>query len=119
MFEKLLEQKGVKTAEVARSTGLNPTVFTDWKKGKSNPKIDKLQKIAEYFGVTVDYLVSGKESMFSDEAAKMANDIRRDYPIVDEVYEKYKQLSEIRKEMIKEQIEFAYEMEKEKRKKMD
>jgi SOS-response transcriptional repressor LexA len=55
-FKKLIEEKGIKTAEVARQTGIHPSMFTDWKKGKSSPKIDKLQKIADYFGVRLEYL---------------------------------------------------------------
>lgn len=55
-FKKLIEEKGIKTAEVARQTGIHPSMFTDWEKGKSSPKIDKLQKIADYFGVRLEYL---------------------------------------------------------------
>ena len=35
-------------------------LFTDWKKGKSSPKFDKLSKIAEYLNVPVSYFVDGK-----------------------------------------------------------
>ena len=34
--------------------------MTDWKKGRSAPKVDKLQKIADYFGVSVDYLLGNE-----------------------------------------------------------
>ena len=54
---KLLNDKGVKPADVSRATGLPSSLFSEWKKGKSNPKIDKLQKIADYFGVTLEYLM--------------------------------------------------------------
>lgn len=62
IFEQLLRQYGCKAADVARATGINQTVFSEWKKGKSNPKTDKLQLIADYFGKSVDYLITGKES---------------------------------------------------------
>lgn len=61
IFLDLLYNHGVRPADVARATGIHPSVFTDWKKGKSVPKHDKMQKIADYFGVTVDYLM-GNES---------------------------------------------------------
>lgn len=35
--------------------------LSDWKNGKSTPKQDKLMKIADYFGVTVEYLMTGEE----------------------------------------------------------
>ena len=61
IFSALLYNYGVRPADVARATGIHPSVFTDWKKGKSSPKLDKMQKIADYFGVSVDFLM-GKES---------------------------------------------------------
>ena len=62
IFQKLLNEKGVKTSDVARATGISNMTFSDWKRGKSVPKIDKLQKIADYFGITVEYLMTGKNS---------------------------------------------------------
>jgi len=59
IFLKLLEKKGVTVYKVSKSTGIAGSTFTDWKNGRSTPKQDKLQKIADYFGVTVDYLMNG------------------------------------------------------------
>lgn len=61
IFVKLLEQHGVTAYKVSKATGIAGSTFTDWKTGRSVPKQDKLQKIADYFGVTVDYLMTGKE----------------------------------------------------------
>lgn len=60
IFQKLLNEKGVKTSDVARATGISNMTFSDWKRGKCVPKIDKLQKIADYFGVTVEYIMTGQ-----------------------------------------------------------
>ena len=62
IFQKLLNEKGVKTSDVARATGISNMTFSDWKRGKCVPNIDKLQKIADYFGVTVEYIMTGKNS---------------------------------------------------------
>lgn len=84
MYERylaLLEKKGVKTADVAKATGIHPSTFSDWKKGKSTPKAEKLQKIADYFGVPIDYFLSGKnfdqqkEYYVNEEAARIAQRI--------------------------------------------
>ena len=56
-FKKLLERDKKTTYRVAVETGLSPTLFSDWKRGKSNPKVDKLMILAEYFGVPLDYFV--------------------------------------------------------------
>ena len=52
-FAWLLKEKGVKAIDVSRATGIHSAVFSEWKKGKSEPKIDKLIKIANYFNVPV------------------------------------------------------------------
>ena len=57
---KLRDSRGVKDSDVVKATGITKSTFSDWKSGRSNPKQDKLQKIADYFGVTVDYLLTGK-----------------------------------------------------------
>lgn len=46
--------------KVAKATGISTGSMTDWKKGRSAPKVDKLQKIADYFGVSVDYLLGNE-----------------------------------------------------------
>lgn len=64
MYERylqLLEENNMKNADVARATKIHPSTFSDWKKGKSSPKIDKLQKIADYFDVQVDWLSGDSE----------------------------------------------------------
>lgn len=75
-FSELLQRKNVKAADVSRGTGIKQTVFSEWKKGKSTPKIDKLQKIADYFGVSIDYFIGeendDKNSTPADEISKSA-----------------------------------------------
>lgn len=62
IYCKLRDQAHVKDADVVKATKITKSTFSDWKNGRSNPKLDKLQKIADYFGVTVDYLMTGKET---------------------------------------------------------
>lgn len=62
IFRKLLDEKGVTVYRVAKETEISSATFTEWKNGNYTPKQDKLQKIADYFGVTLDYLV-GNENL--------------------------------------------------------
>lgn len=61
IYCKLRDSKGVKDSDVVKATGIIKSTFSDWKSGRSKPKNDKLQKIADYFGVTIDYLMTGIE----------------------------------------------------------
>ena len=55
--EELVSARGTTLYAVAKELGFAPTVFSDWKSGKSMPKTDKLIKISDYFGVCVGYFI--------------------------------------------------------------
>jgi len=61
VFSELLQKNGVTPYKVSKETGVSQSTLSDWKRGLSTPKIDKMQKIADYFGVSVEYLQTGKE----------------------------------------------------------
>ena len=78
IFADLLAKKGVRVADVAKATGIRTGVFSDWKKGRYTPKQDKLKLIADYFGVSVDYLMGAESNLeyyLDPETAKMAQEI--------------------------------------------
>lgn len=54
-FEKLCAEKKVTAYKVAKETGITTATLSNWKKGRYCPKYDKLKRIADYFGVPVDY----------------------------------------------------------------
>ena len=60
VFEKLCKEKGVTPSAVAIACGFAPSVVSRWKSGESTPKADKLKKIADYFGVSLQYLMTGE-----------------------------------------------------------
>ena len=52
---------------VCSDLGISYTTFTDWVKGKTYPRIDKIELIANYFGVTkADLVEEHDESDHSD-----------------------------------------------------
>ena len=78
IFVKLLEKYGVTAYKVSKATGIAGSTFTDWKTGRSTPKQDKLQKIADYFGVSLDYLMTGKEKKTEKKETKLTPKDERD-----------------------------------------
>ena len=81
IYCKLRDARNMKDADVARETGITKSTFSDWKNGRSNPKGAKLQKIADLFGVSVEYIRTGKEKddgekyYLNEETAQVAQEI--------------------------------------------
>ena len=62
VFSQLKEQKRVSIADIANATGLPyTTVDSIIKKKLKDIKYSNAQKIADYFGVSVEYLATGKK----------------------------------------------------------
>lgn len=59
---KLLEEKGISAYKFTSDLKLSSGAVSDWKKGRSKPGADAIIKIADYFGVTTDYLLTGKKN---------------------------------------------------------
>ena len=83
IFLQLCAEKGVKPTPVALAIGVSSAAAAKWKKG-ATPSGDTLQKIAEYFGVSVDYLL-GNEEQKETSPAEMTEDEELQY-----VLEQYK-----------------------------
>lgn len=56
-YVELREKKGVTDYRVADETGITKSTFSDWKNGRSKPKIDKLKILADYFDVPIEYFL--------------------------------------------------------------
>lgn len=53
----IMKTRNLSAAEVSRNTYIKPQVITQWKQGKQKPSADALSKLADYFDVSVDYLL--------------------------------------------------------------
>ena len=65
-FEELLKEKGVSAYRVAQETGVSTATLTSWKKGVYTPKPEKLQKLADYFGVQISCFINIPEISLKD-----------------------------------------------------
>lgn len=73
IFQKLLNTRGETAYKVAKDTGISTATLTQWKNGTSTPKADKMQKIAEHFNVSLDYLMGNN---FIEEMGYVIQDKR-------------------------------------------
>lgn len=54
IFEALLRERGVTASDVSKATGIARSNFSDWKMGRTTPKLNKLKLIANYFEVPLE-----------------------------------------------------------------
>ena len=54
----LIEKNGITAAKLLTDLGMARSSMSEWKKGKAKPSTDAIIKIADYFGVSTDYLLT-------------------------------------------------------------
>ena len=110
IIRELCKKKGISVAALERHLGMgNGTIA---KNGSFNMRSDRLKAIADYFGVTMEYLMTGEEpeqtSMegnkyyFDDDAAKLAEFLHKN--------PEYKALFDASRKVKPEDIEFVLQM---------
>ena len=67
-FKQLCDAKGVSVSRACIEMGLSRSIAAKWKSTKTNPSADVLPAIANYFGVTIDYLL-GQETKKSPDSS--------------------------------------------------
>lgn len=61
-FEQIMNEKGYKKSAVAKGAGIPYSTLTDWQAGRYTPKIDKLQRIADFLEVPVSVFLESEEA---------------------------------------------------------
>lgn len=56
-YVKLRDERDLTDYRVSVETGITKSTFTDWKTGRSKPKLEKLVVLANYFKVEVTYFL--------------------------------------------------------------
>ena len=71
ILNNLMESKSISTYKMSKDTGISDQLIGYWKKGEKLPSAENLMIISNYFGVSIDYLLTGenrKESNISQSA---------------------------------------------------
>lgn len=83
IFEKLLKGRGITAYRFCKDTGVSTSTISTWKKKNSKIGMDLAETISNYFGVSIDYLMTGKE----DEQKGKDNTV--------DLKQKYRELEEL------------------------
>ena len=64
---RLMKERGITKSTLAKESGIPYTTIDGfYKKGCDNVKLSTLQRLAKYFGVTLDYLIYGDKIELSE-----------------------------------------------------
>lgn len=96
IFIRLCNEKGVTPSKACRDVNIAPATFSCWDEN-SVPRQATLLRIADYFGVTVDYLL-GKEQEKKPSETEDLEEIRvalfgGDTEVTPEMWEEVKQFA--------------------------
>lgn len=61
IFDELCKERGITPYQFCKETGVNSSTISTWKKNgrKCSPKTAEI--VCNYFGISMDYLMNGKE----------------------------------------------------------
>lgn len=59
-LERYIERSGKTKKDIAEIVGVAPSTFNEWTKGKKYPRMDKVEKLANYFGILKSDLIEEK-----------------------------------------------------------
>lgn len=81
LFE-LMKKDNITQQQLSEAIGFSQGNISDWKSGRSSPSVEALVKIAEYFNVSVDYLLGYTPKMeVADEKQKFLDLIKDASPL--------------------------------------
>lgn len=61
IFELLCNEKGITPYKFCKDTGVSTSTISTWKKKNSQCRPELAEKVCNYFGISHDYLMTGKE----------------------------------------------------------
>ena len=78
-IEELRKSRGISQGKLEKELGFSNGSISKWKSSTPNP--ERLKKLADYFGVSVEYLMTGEEQngyYLNEETAKFAQEMFED-----------------------------------------
>lgn len=111
-FLDLLKENDISAYKVGKDNNISQTTLSSWKKGISQPKVDKLQKIADYFGVSLEWLLGKTDDRHGTDPNKAVSPlIKENYTAHEKnLIDMYRELPADFKQLIDSNIKAYYKM---------
>lgn len=59
-IDNLLNERNLRRADLCRAVGISDSTIRTWITRNASPSVEAAFRVAQFFGVTVEYLVTGK-----------------------------------------------------------
>lgn len=73
----LRDKKGLSQKEIATRLGMARTTYSGYENGSREPDLKTLNKIAEFYEVNVDWLVTGTKTAMNEEDKKLLKNFNK------------------------------------------
>ncbi|ASK17751.1 MULTISPECIES: helix-turn-helix domain-containing protein [Bacillus] len=97
-LRNLRNLKGLSLNALGKELGVTGSAISSWELGNKEPNFDMLIKVANYFKVSIDYMLN--HQVFDNEAQKKEVVSQ----LANEIYERYKNIPDSKKPMVKQEL---------------
>lgn len=106
-LKRYLRINKVSRTQLSESLGISYSTISDWVNGKSYPRIDKIEMMANYFGINKSDLVEDKVNQKEIDIANMVNDLMDNLNSNQALMYSGEPMDEVTKELVRASIEQA------------
>ncbi|MGX7080584.1 Helix-turn-helix [Gemella morbillorum] len=106
-LKRYLRINKVSRTQLSESLGISYSTISDWVNGKSYPRIDKIEMMANYFGINKSDLVEDKANQKEIDIANMVNDLMDNLNSNQALMYSGEPMDEVTKELVRASIEQA------------
>lgn len=61
IFNELMTKHALSNYQLSKDTGISDSLIGYWRNGKRKPSLENLRILSEYFNISIDFLITGKE----------------------------------------------------------
>lgn len=106
-LKRYLRINKVSRTQLSENLGISYSTISDWVNGKSYPRIDKIEMMANYFGINKSDLVEDKANKKKIDIANMVNDLMDNLNSNQALMYSGEPMDEVTKELVRASIEQA------------
>lgn len=95
-----IDKHGKEQKEIAEIVGVAPSTFNAWVKGKKYPRMDKVELLANYFGILKSDLIEERNSSYSSKTISITEGEQK-------LLDLFRKIPEDQQEMVLQMISVA------------